>query len=348
MKIREQIHLAKRLGFLLSANIPLPESLKMLERNSQSKKQKAILSVVDGEIARGKKPSESFKSAQAFNNFGLYLLKVGETTGTLSENFFYLAEELEKKQQLKQKIQGALFYPFFISTASLVLSILLITNVFPKILPILSGLNAQTLPLPTRVLIFLNSVIKSWGVYILGAAVCGGALLSFLIKKSSHFRLRMEKHLLQLPYLANFIIYYQLSNLARTLGLLLKSHLVVEEGLVMIFNHSSNLVYKKALHQVRERIFEGGRFAESLTEIKGGLFPAFFVEMVEVGEASGRLSETLIHLSDYYTGELEEKSKKLSSLLEPMLMIFMGLVIGGVALSIVMPIYQITASLNSR
>lgn len=344
LNINDQIHLSKRLSFLLLSDIPISSSLEMLINHSHSKRQKSALVKVVHDVSLGETLWKSFEKSEIFSPFGIYLTEVGEMTGALGQCLGFLTDELEKKQKIKNKLLGALVYPIFIGLASILMSIMLITFVFPKILPILNGLKGE-LPFITKVLIIISSLVKNFGLFVLMILIIFCFITIFLFRRSLRIRLSIEKFLFSLPYFKNFLIYYHLTSLSRSLGLLLKSGLTLVKSLELIGRHSTSVLYQNSFQSIKVAIVEGNSLNISLSSFPT-LFPSLFQEMINVGERTGRLHESFSYLSSLYENELEEKTRQFASMLEPMLMIFMGLIISAVALSIILPIYQITGTLR--
>jgi type II secretory pathway component PulF len=280
-----------------------------------------------------------------FGSFGINIIRVGEASGTLHENLEYLADELKRKQALRRKVLGALIYPALITVATIGIVVMLTVFIFPKILPIFAGVNA-TLPLSTRILIAISSFLSVWGWWLLGGlAVLFVAYLFALRLKPFH--LLMDRILLRIPLFGKLSRDYNLTNLARTLSLLLKSGAPIVPAMELVADSTKNLAYRESLMEAREQILHGQQIAQ---QFRGNdrLYPPILVQMVSVGETTGSLTTTLDFLSDMYEEEIDEFTKNLTTLIEPVLMIVMGVIVGFIAISIITPIYSITQSLSPR
>ncbi len=344
--IEDQVLLARHLAVMAKAGLPLLESVKMIQKETKSKSLKKILDQVVVDVSNGQFLSASLeKHKNVFGNLFINIIRVGESAGILAENLNYLADELKKKRELKKKVTGALIYPAVIFVATFGITGLLTVFIFPKILPIFKSLNVE-LPITTRILIWLSNALTNYGLYlILGLlALLLGIYGISLIQKVRYF---LHWVLLKLPIFGNISRSVNLANASRTLGLTLKSGVRVVEAATITAESLTNLVYQRELLKAADLVQRGEALGPIL-EKHPKLFPSIVTQMVAVGEASGNLSETLLYLSDFYEGEVNEITKNLSNVLEPILMVTMGIVVGFVAISIITPIYEITSSISPR
>ena len=342
--VAEQIILVKRLVILISAGIPLLTCLSMLKKQVGSKNGAVILESLVTQIENGGLLSDGLaKFSRTLGEFSINIIRVGEASGTLTASLTYLAEELRKKQELKRKIISALVYPLFIVFATLAISVLLIAYVFPKILPIFKSFKTQ-LPWSTRTLILASGILSHYGFYIfltLFLLIIGA---TWILKKPA-VRQWHDNKILDVPLLGHIIRNYHIANFTRTLGLLLKSDVKINESLRVVARVSGNLAYARELFAMAEAVTRGQKLS-SHTENNTKFFPPLVSQIIEVGEATGKLSESLIYLSAMYEDELNDLTKNLSASIEPALMVLMGLVVGFIAVSIITPIYGITQNLH--
>ncbi len=344
LSIQDQILLAKRLGILIKAGVPILEALRMIEKQSHTKAAKHILQSVIHDVENGQFVSTGLnKFKQVFGVFTINIIHVGEVSGTLEENLNYLAEELQKKQALRRKLISSLIYPALIVVATFGITGLLTIFVFPKILPIFNSFNFK-LPWTTRVLIFVSTaVLHYWVFIILGLIiVIAGSLLLLRIKRLRYF---FHRSILVVPVLGNLLQSYYMANFCRTLGLLLKSDVRIVKATSITANTISNLVYQRQFENIAEKITQGEKISTYM-EGNNRLFPPILSQMITVGEATGNLSQSLLFLAELYENEVDQQTKNLSTVLEPALMIFMGILVGFVAISIITPIYGITQNLK--
>ncbi len=344
--LKDQTFFAKRLSFLINAGVPLSESIAMLGEQMRTKAHVAILRSILRDVSSGQTLSRSFaKFPNLFNEFSVQILKIGESSGTLSQNLDYLADELKKRQALRSKVVSAFIYPALITTATLGITLFLTAYLFPKIMPVFESLHVQ-LPLSTRIMIVASGFLTHWGFALAAVLVGCGIGLSIGLKKSVRMRTRFDQLILHAPLFGKMIRYYNIANACRTLGLLLASGLRLSEALVVTGDTTQNRIYKKEFIAMAQTVNRGENISKYLLQ-RPSLFPDIMGSMVAVGERSGTLSQTLVYLSGMYDAEVEDFTKNISVLIEPVLMILMGLLVGFIAISIITPIYGITQNLHA-
>ncbi|MES2087832.1 MAG: type II secretion system F family protein [Patescibacteria group bacterium] len=345
LSVKEQTFLIKRLSFLISAGVPLHESLSMLLEQTRSKKQKIILKAILDDIGNGLFLSTSLSIQEnAFGEFAINIIRIGESTGLLSENLSYLADELRKKQILKRKIIGAFIYPAIVTLATFGITIFLILYLFPKIMPVFASLHIK-LPLSTRIVIFINKMVTHDGFLILGILFVLSIVFFIALKKIPRLHFYFDLCILKIPIIGKVIEHYNLASATRTLGILLKSGITISEALPILVNTTKNLVYRKEFLTLALVVDRGEKMSEHL-KTKRNIFPDVVSQIISVGERSGNLSNSLTYVSELYDGEIDDFTKNISSIIEPVLMICMGLVVGFIAISIITPIYSITQNLH--
>ena len=344
MSVREKVLFAKRLAFLIHSGTPILSALRVLQKQSRSPGKSRILGQVMEDVSNGQYLSTSLgKFPNIFDPFAINLIRIGEESGTLNENLVYLAEEMNKKQELRRKVIGAMVYPIFIIIATLGVAGLLTIYIFPKILPVFASLSAK-LPITTRILIWVNSFLLNYGLYlVLGlVALIIGVMLLLRLEKVKYWT---HRSVLRLPLIGALSQNYQMANMCRTLGVLLKSDVRIVKAFNITAQTTSNLVYKKELYQVAESVSCGDKITACM-ENKPKLFPHIMTHSIDIGETTGKLDETLDYLSEMYGADVEDMTKNLSTAIEPVLMTFMGLLVGFIAISIITPIYEITQYLK--
>lgn len=346
LSVREQAFFIKRLSFLIKASVPILEGLAMVSEQTSSRRYARVIGSVVKDVSQGTSLSKSLgRFPHIFGDFGINIIKVGESSGTLSQNLDYLADELHKRQNLRRKVFGALVYPVIVTVATLAITGFLILYLFPKIMPVFASLKME-LPLSTQIVIALSVFFQQWGAWILGALVVSALVITAVRKRSSHFRYMTDYWTIQLPLFGIMFRYYNLTNINRTLGLLLKSGITLSEALPLTADTTQNLVYRKELNHMASAVNRGEPLSKHLKKSRA-LFPDIMSQMISIGERSGNLSNSLIYLSELYEAEVEDFTKNLSSLIEPILMVVMGILVGFIAISIITPIYGITQNLGN-
>ncbi|OGF66558.1 hypothetical protein A3I27_02775 [Candidatus Giovannonibacteria bacterium RIFCSPLOWO2_02_FULL_43_11b] len=346
LSLQDQALFARRLSMLSKAGVPILESINIIRRQTKGATRK-MFDHIAHDVASGQFLSKSLsKYSRVFGDFAVNIIKVGETSGTLSENLQYLAEEIDKGRELRGKVISALIYPIIILVSSLGISGFLTLYLFPKLMPVFLSLQVD-LPVSTRFLIWLSTFLVKYGSWVLLALFLAFFAAAIGFASSKRFRFLLDSVILRMPIAGEVLRHYNLSNICRTLGLLLRGQVRVIEAISVASETSSSPLYKSELAGLREAITKGSNISTYL-EKNPHLFPNMLTEMVAIGEKTGNLSETLSYLAQIYEQELAEKTKRLSSVIEPVMMIVMGVLVGFIAISIITPIYEVTQHLNPR
>ncbi len=326
---------------MIKAGMSILESLKLIKKLTKSKRMGKILDELIADVSNGQFLSTSLqKFRNVFGDFAINIIRVGENSGILYENLSYLAEELKKKQGLRKNVLSALTYPAIVVVASLALVILLTVYVFPKIVPILKNLKGEP-PLPTAILIAVSAFLEAYWIYLLVGMTALVIIGSLLVSKITFIKMFFHRLILSTPLISRISRNYNLTTLARTLGLLLKSDIKVVEALHITSDTLTNLIFRRELRIFADDVSRGEEISHHL-ERKPMLFPIMFTQMIAIGEKTGNLSETLLYLAEVYETELNDLTRNLSTVIEPVVMIILGGIVAFIAISILAPIYQIT------
>jgi len=345
LSIKKQTFFIKNLSFLIRSNSSVVESINLIKLQTKSKTEKIIFDKIISDLKNGKSLSKSLeRSNGGFNSFSINIIKAGELSGNLFNNLSHLADELKKKNLLRRKIMSALLYPFVITIATLGVTGFLVVYIFPKILPTFQSLGAK-LPMSTKIIIMLSKIIQVYGIYILIMLIILIIIFKILIKKNYKIKLTYDKLLLRCPLVGNIIKKYNISNIFRTIGLLLNSNIPLDQTLIITSETIDNSYYKQSFKDISIGINKGKNISNIIC-LYPNLFSDTLCHMIAVGEKSGDLPETFIYLSEYYENEFDDLTKNLSNSIEPILMIVMGIAIGFVAISFITPIYEITNNLK--
>jgi len=344
VSLQEKILFTRHLSIMVKAGMSILTALQMLQKQTKSHKLAYILERVAKDVDNGQFLAASLaKFENTFGNLFINIIRVGEVSGNLSENLAYLSEELKKKGELRRKVIGALIYPMVILGATLGITGMLTIFIFPKILPIFASLNVD-LPPTTKFLILVSNFMtqRGWLVLSIFLALSAGIFFLLRIKKVKFITHRL---VIYIPVLGKMAQDVNMANFSRTLGMLLKSGVKIVEATNITADTLGNLVYQKELREVATSIQRGETISKQLGK-NPRLFPAMSSNMIAVGESTGNLSDTLIYLSSFYESEVDETTKNLTNVLEPLLMVVMGLLVGFVAISIITPIYQVTQNIG--
>ncbi len=340
VRLSEKVLFARHLSIMLKAGMTAVESLKLVRRQIGSKGFATILDKVISGVENGQFLSVALGEFKpAFGELFISIIKLGETSGTLSENLYYLAGEMKKDQQLRSKVKAALIYPIIILIFTVLVIIMLVFFVLPKLIAVFST-STRALPITTRILVGTVSFISNYYYLIILAAIGLVILFKFLMRMPD-VKYAFDRFLLMLPVIGNVYKNYDMAIAMRTLGLLLKSGMKIVEAVITTSEVLSNSVYKRAFLEAAEEVKKGEPMYKYL-EKQGAIFPPTISHMIEVGEKTGNLDSNLMYLAEFYEEEVDETVKNLSSVLEPALLLVMGGIVGFVAVSIISQIYELS------
>lgn len=343
VSLEEKMMFAKHLSLMLKAGLPLREGVATVEDQIEAGYFKETLKDILKHLEAGESLGDSLeKHSDVFDDLAINVVKVGEGSGTLQENLFYLAEQLEKSYKLKRKVRAAMIYPVLVLAATIGLAAGLAIFVLPKLSSLFKSLDF-VLPWPTKVLLWLTEMFQTNGLLILGGFL---AVVVLLIALSRWRPVRKFNHwlLTHLPIVGPISRNKNLAEFNRNMGLLLKSGIPVLKAIQITTDSMGNLVYQEKLRKVKDNIEAGEKISSNLEEFPH-YFPKTATRMVAVGEKSGSLVESFSYLGDFYEEEVDSTMQNLSSVLEPVLLVIIALLVGFVAVSIILPIYRLTGNL---
>ncbi|MEI8067322.1 MAG: type II secretion system F family protein [Candidatus Shapirobacteria bacterium] len=342
----EKITLTKHLAVMIKAGITLSEALDNLSNQAKSGEVKKVLTQIKQKIDNGSSFNEALLAHS--NNFDeLYqgIIKVGESTGRLDESLSYLADQLANDFALKKKISGALMYPGLVLAATIGLATFISLFILPKLVDFFSAFNAK-LPASTMMLLSLAQFMKNYGILFF-ASVFIVILIFFFLFKIGPIRLWKDRQILHLPFIGRLLIEKEVSTFARNLGTLVKSGLPIFESLKICASSQSNLAYKKIIQRLSDNLEKGNGIGEFFKKPECKLlFPRLVSDMISVGEKTGSVDQSLFYVSQFYDEDIEETARNLTTILEPAILIIIGLMVAFIALAIIGPIYQLTGSLG--
>jgi len=338
--LSEKIMFTKHLSMMIKSGMSEIESIKLIRRQVESKGFGAILDEVTADLENGQFLSSALEPFERiFGGLFINIIKLGELSGTLPDNLGFLSQELKESQKIKSKIHSALIYPIIILVTTVGVVSSLVLFVLPRILPIFKTLGAE-LPVTTRALIFTANGLKD-NFFLITIASIAIILLWMVLLRIEPIKYIFHRFLLVIPIAGSISKKYNMANLTRTLGILLRSGVKIVEAVTTASDTSQNLVFKRALLNAAEEVRKGEALYKYLEE-NNKLFPPTVSRMIEVGEKTGNLDDNLDYLAEFYKNEVDETVANLSSVLEPALLLVMGGLVGFVAISIITPIYEIT------
>jgi type IV pilus assembly protein PilC len=341
---QDKIDFARHLAIIIKAGIPLYDGLVIIKKQSDSPALIKVLSQLSLDVSNGHFLADSLERYKgAFGDFFISVIRVGEASGTLAQNLLYLSDEIKKRNNLRKKIRSAMVYPTVILIATLGVTAFLAFFVFPRLLPMLSGLNMK-MPASTLLLIAIVNFFTTYGIYVVAILIVVVFIFNYLLCHIESFRYLLHRCILITPTLSKLSVSLNMVNFARIFSLLLKSGIKIAEALMITGRTFDNLVYRRFIEEASQEIKRGGELAPFLAR-QAKLFPPFVTGMIQIGEATGNLDENLIYVSEYYEEEMNYKLDALTSIIEPVMLLFMGLLVGFVAISIITPIYSISGNI---
>jgi general secretion pathway protein F len=337
IKPAEIAMMTRQLATLISAGFPLVSALDALLPQTKSKGFKRILAKIKDSIVEGNSFAQALlQYPGTFSPLYVNMVRAGETSGTLEIVLDRLADITEKQEDLKNRIQTALAYPIFMSIIGILVLFVLLTYIVPSIISIFSEMN-QVLPTPTRILIFLSGFFRSYWWIILGALAAAGVALH-RAKKTEKGRYWFDKTVLSLPILGLLTQKLAVARFTRTLGSLLENGVSMLIALEIVKNIVGNELISETVENASSEVGKGQGLAIALSE--GQTFPQLSIQMIQVGEQSGELEAMLNKIADVFEKEVETSVMRLTSYLEPIMILVMGCIIGFIVLSICLPIFE--------
>lgn len=333
------IFLVRNIATTVKAGLSIVESLDLLIKDAKNKLLKKILQEAQAVVKNGQPLSSAFeKYSNFFPPIFFGMIKAGEVSGQLDKKLEELAVHLSKENALKNRVKSALTYPIILLVSSIVIVSLMLIFVLPKLAKSFAS-NNVALPLVTKIFLFISKML-TWS-YTLDLVIIGILIWFFVYfrrtKKGKLFFFYVLSHV---PVSEDLIKKIALVQFTRTFGSLIGSGLSVVESLTISSQSMGNRVYSNVIEKTIEDIKNGISVSEALNKFPR-YFPSLLISLVNVGERTGSLNEILITFSNFYEEEVDNKLKELVSILEPVLLLFMGLVIGAIAISIILPIYQL-------
>ncbi len=344
VSIKDLAIFSRQFSTMISAGVPVLQSLNIIRDQVENKTLAEIVSKVRDDIGQGSTLSDALaKFPTVFSNLYVNMIKAGESAGILDGILQRLATYLEKSDALKRKIKSAMMYPVMVLSVAIGVTVFLMVAVIPTFKDVFSSFGKE-LPLPTRVVIQISEFMMKFfmppQVFIEAAVIIGSVLgiRSFMrTRKGQMFWNGLQ---LKMPMFGILIRKVAIAKFARTLGTLIKSGVAILEALEITAKTAGNVVVEEAILKARASIREGENITEPLKA--SGIFPPMVVQMVAVGEETGTLDDMLIRSADFYDEEVDTAVSGLTSMLEPLIMAFLGVMIGGIVIAMFMPMFSMS------
>ena len=334
------------MGTMLNAGLPVVDTLSTLQKEVRHRTMRKVIQKILADVESGSPLWRAMKAQYLFTPYEIALVRVGEEAGNLARNMDYLAEQLEKDRALKQKVKMAMIYPAIVLVLMFIIIMGLGIFVLPNLIGVLLALNAD-LPLATRIVIKITEFFTSYGKETAIGSFSGLLALWFLAKFTG-FRAVTQWVTFRIPGIGTLAKSATVARFGIILGGLLRAGVPLTEALSSLAEVTNVVAYKKFYEKLLDRVTQGDSFGKCFDEIGATkrLLPISVQQLVITGEQSGALSDTLIKISQIYEAKAEEAAEKLPTVLEPMLLLLIGGLVGGVALAIIMPIYGVVSSVG--
>lgn len=343
--LRDKVVFARQLATMINAGLPITQSLQTMQNQAGKQNIKKILEQIVSDLEGGSTLSNAFsRFPDIFSPIDITLIRAGESSGTLDKALLKLANQLEKEQSLIRKVRGALVYPAFLVVAVIGVVALMVVYVMPQMETLYSSFDAQ-LPLATRILISTSHALSKIFPFIILATIGLVFYIRMAIRRPTGRRI-WDSLKINIWGLNDLMKKLYMARFANTLSSLVASGVPLLDGLNITSKAVGNVIYQEIIQDAAEKVKSGIALSEPLKE--SPLFPAVVSEMVAVGEKTGELDSMLQNLADYFEEEVETIVKNLSNLIEPLMIVIMGGIIGVILIAIMMPIYGFGGTVFSR
>ncbi len=339
VSLKEITGFTRQLATMINAGLPLTEALDLIKEQNRGKMKEIIeeaLNQVEGGSALG---AALEKERKIFGDVYIASIKAGEEGGVLDKVLLRLADNLEKKREFLGKVKGAMIYPVIVIVGMIAVTIIMMVFVIPKMTSLYREFGGQ-LPLPTRILVRVSSLISSnlW----LFPVFIGGIFLGYrLLAQSEEGQVKIDQFKLKIPIVGSLIQATLLTEITRTLAILLGTGVPLIDSLKVVGEAAGNKIFRQGLDQAAEGVEKGLPLSEVLRN--NPAFPPIVAQMIATGEQTGKLDEILLNISRYFETEAEQRVKALTSAIEPLIMIVLGLGVGFLVIAIILPIYNLTS-----
>ncbi len=339
VKPAEKVFFSRQLAIMADAQVPIGRALALLEKQASSPRMKKVVGQLAQEVGGGATVAESLaKFPDVFSTVYVNMVKAGEAGGILNEVLDRLATQQEKDAEILSKVKGAAIYPAVISTAAIGAFVFLMTVIVPKLAVIFDSFGG-TLPLYTRVMLGASHFLIHNGL-ILAGVVAIIVLSIYQFHRTKQGKKFFDTLALKVPILGPLIIKLNVARFGRTFGSLISSGLAVVEALNITADALGNTLFKEELHKTAEEVKNGRPVSEVLTASK--IFPPIVPQMLRVGEETGQVDKVLLKVAGFYEKEVDAVVSNLTSIIEPVLIIMLGIMVGGIVLSVFGPITKVS------
>jgi len=339
VRLQEKMMFTRNLGVMVGAGLPLARALEVLTKQTKNPKFKKVISELSQSITKGKSLSEAVSEhPDVFPPLFVAMLKSGETTGKMEESLKLLAMQMDKDYTLRRKVKGAMVYPAIVILAMVGIGILMLTTVVPSLISIFDELNVE-LPMSTRIVIWFSNSLAANSLIL---ALIVFSVIGFFgwAWRKPFFQRGLSTALLHMPLIKGLVKKINAARTARTMSSLVDSGVEILEALDVTKDVLQNVHYKHVVENAKAQIKKGSAVSVAFKAAED-IYPPLLSEMIEVGEETGKLSQMLLRVADFYEEEVAEATKDMATIIEPALMIVIGVAVGFFAVAMMKPMYSI-------
>ncbi|MEK7669283.1 MAG: type II secretion system F family protein [Patescibacteria group bacterium] len=345
VKPQEVITFAKNLSVMIDAGLSVSRALAVLSKQTKNKNLVAVFESINTSVNAGETLSKSLEAhSEIFSSLFVSMVRAGEESGKLSYSLKVIADQLEKSHAISKKIKGAMIYPIVIVCVMVVIGIVLMVYMVPTLTETFKGLNIK-LPLPTRVIIAISDFLIANLLLTVGTLVAIGISFAYSLK-TQRGKNTLDFITLHMPMIKNMSKEVNAARTARTLSSLISSGVDIVSAVGITSAVLQNHYFKDLLDVAAKKVEVGELLSVSLSNANGNLYPVFVSEMLSVGEETGKITEMLDNIATYYESETDQKTKDLSTIIEPFLMILIGIVVGIFAIAMMLPTYSLVDAIQ--
>ncbi len=339
VKTQEKINFAKNLGSMIDAGLSVTRALAVMSKQAKKKGLKALFTSLESDVSHGSTLSDALaKHPNTFSPLFISMVRAGEESGSVSESLRIVASQMEKSYQLVKKVRGAMIYPAVIISVMIVLAILLLIFMVPTLTETFKGIGIA-LPLPTRIVIFASEFAIAHTLLIV-VGLAGFIALALAFWRSATGKKIFDRLSLRIPVVGGIAQEVQVARTARTLSSLMVAGVEIVSAIKVTKEVLQNHLYKDVLEEAYAGIQKGEALSAVFAKHEN-LYPVFVTEMISVGEETGKIADMLMGVGNYYENEVDQKTKDLSTIIEPVLMIIIGAGVGIFAISMLAPTYSL-------
>lgn len=341
VKTMELALFTRQLATIVNAGLPLLQGLDILAEQTEDPNFSKIIQKIAQSVEGGDTFSDALRNyPRAFPDLYVSMIRAGEAGGDLDGVLIQLAEYLEASEELKRRVRSAMTYPVVAFSMILMIAAGLVIFVVPQFEEIFKSFGNAALPMPTQILMNISDVLRSWRALLVVAFFVAVVIATRIYGRTENGRYNLDQLKLKLPIFGKLLRKVAISRFTRTLGTLTRSGVPILQAMEIVERTAGNEVYAKAIREANDSVRGGETLADPLA--RSGEFPAMVTRMIGVGEKTGALETMLAKIADFYDAEVKATVDALTSLIEPVLILMMGIVVGGIVIALFMPILQLS------